>query len=100
MIDAVFAALADPTRREIISRLARNGPMPSGRLIDGLDMTRQGASRHLDVLEQSGLVTSEKRGRTVVRNLNREELMRTVTWIDSISSAWDERLARLEAMYR
>jgi len=97
--DAVFTALADPTRREILDRLSRRGTMPSGELVEGLGMTRQGATRHLDVLEQSGLIRSLKRGRVVYRELDLEELRQTVEWMNKLASAWDERLSRLRASY-
>ncbi len=100
LIDAVFAALADPTRREILNRLSQRGPQPSGELVDGLGMTRQGASRHLDVLEASGLVRSVRIGRVVMRELDQEELKESVAWLNALASAWDDRLQRLQDSYK
>lgn len=100
MIDAVFAALADPTRREILDRLSRRGALPSGELLEGLGMSRQGASRHLDVLEKSGLIRSVRRGRVVYRELELAELQRSINWINALATAWDERLERLKSSYR
>ena len=92
-------ALADPTRREILNRLAQNGPQPSGQLIEDLGMTRQGASRHLEVLEAAGLIKSVRKGRVVMRELERAELLRSIAWMNSLAKAWDDRLQRLEASY-
>jgi DNA-binding transcriptional ArsR family regulator len=97
--DLVFGALADPTRREILFRLAQSGPQPSGQLVEGLGMSRQGASRHLEVLEAAGLVRSVRKGRVVMRELERTELQRSIAWMNSLAQAWDERLRKLEASY-
>lgn len=63
-------------------------------------MSRQGASRHLEVLEASGLVRSVRRGRVVMRELDQEQLRQSVAWINSLAKAWDDRLKRLEDSYR
>ena len=99
MTDSVFAALADPHRREILSRLAHFGPQPTASLTSLPGMTRQGASRHLALLESSGLVVSRRSGRVVVRELNLKPLRGTSAWIEELSTEWDKRLARLAAQY-
>jgi DNA-binding transcriptional ArsR family regulator len=99
LIDAVFTALADPTRREILSRLSRSGPLSSGELVAGLGMSRQGASRHLEVLEASGLVRSIKQGRVVMRELDVEAFRSAISWIDRLAAEWDSRLDRLRDSY-
>jgi len=69
-MDAVFRALADPVRRRLLDRLfARNG-QNLGELCEGLDMTRQAATKHLAVLEAANLVVSRKRGRQKLHFLN------------------------------
>jgi DNA-binding transcriptional ArsR family regulator len=95
----VFHALADPTRCEILRRLAAEGPLPTGRLIEGLSMSRQGASRHLSVLESAGLVVSKRAGRRVVCHLDPKPLRGSQEWLAEIGRAWDERLGRLMATY-
>ena len=68
--DAVFRALADPSRRALLDRLfARNGQTLL-ELCDGLAMTRQAVSKHLGILEQANLVTAVKRGREKLHYLN------------------------------
>ncbi|GMV90018.1 MAG: hypothetical protein AMXMBFR81_29490 [Chthonomonas sp.] len=95
----MFHALADPTRCEILRRLVAEGPMPTGRLVEGLSMSRQGASRHLSVLESAGLVVSKRHGRQVVCHLDPKPLRGSQEWLAEIGRAWDERLARLAASY-
>lgn len=95
----MFHALADPTRCEILRRLVAEGPMPTGRLVEGLSMSRQGASRHLSVLESAGLVVSKRQGRQVVCHLDPKPLRGSQEWLAEIGRAWDERLARLAASY-
>lgn len=99
MTDAVFAALADPARREILTRLARKGPASTGALTEGMGMTRQGASRHLATLESCGLIRSRRHGRVIFRELNPEALRGTQAWIDELSRQWDRRLDRLRESY-
>ena len=69
-MDAVFRALADPVRRQLLDRLyARNG-QTLGELCDGHDMTRQAVTKHLAILEQANLVVTRKRGREKLHYLN------------------------------
>lgn len=69
-MDAVFKALADPSRRQLLDRLyARNG-QTLGELCQGLQMSRQAVSKHLAVLEAANLVASLRRGRTKLHYLN------------------------------
>jgi DNA-binding transcriptional ArsR family regulator len=69
-MDTVFKALADPVRRRLLDKLhARNG-QTLGELSQGQDMTRQAVTKHLAVLEEAGLVATEKRGREKLHYLN------------------------------
>ena len=69
-MDAVFRALADSVRRQLLDRLhARNG-QTLGELCDGLDMTRQAVTKHLAILEAANLVASQKRGREKLHFIN------------------------------
>lgn len=97
--DEVFTALADPIRREILTRLSRGGPQTTGALTSRMGMTRQGASRHLATLESCGLVTSRRHGREILRELNPAPLRGTEEWIQSLADQWDQRLARLAKQY-
>ncbi|MDX1508075.1 MAG: metalloregulator ArsR/SmtB family transcription factor [Woeseiaceae bacterium] len=69
-MDAVFKALADPTRRALLDRLMAEPGMTLTELIDGLDMRRQSATRHVAILESAGLVTSQRVGREKRHYLN------------------------------
>ncbi|HEX7277449.1 MAG TPA: metalloregulator ArsR/SmtB family transcription factor [Acidimicrobiales bacterium] len=64
-LDAVFAALADPTRRWIVTRLARDGPRSATDLARELPMSRQAVVHHLQTLDEAGLVDSHRAGREV-----------------------------------
>ncbi len=69
-MDAVFKALGDPSRRELLDRLhARNG-QTLGELCEGQDMTRQAVTKHLGILEDANLVVTRKRGREKLHYLN------------------------------
>src|SRR5262245_34427077 len=69
-MDAVFRALADPSRRQLLDRLhARNG-QTLNELCDGLDMTRQAVTKHLAILEEANLIATLKRGREKLHYLN------------------------------
>ena len=93
----VFAALADPTRRSILQRLHREGPRSITELAAPLAMTRQAVSKHLDILEEAGLLERESRGRERVNRALPEPLADVQVWLDECSAAWDERLQRLRA---
>ena len=69
-MDAVFRALADPTRRLILDRLYEDNGQTLGQLCERLDMSRQAVSKHLAVLEQGGLVATARRGREKLHYLN------------------------------
>lgn len=89
-MDAVFKALADPSRRELLDRLnARNGQSLS-ELCDGLGMARQSVSKHLAVLEAAGLVTTARRGREKLHHLNTAP-------INDIADRWIGRYHRRRA---
>src|SRR5579862_6507542 len=69
-MDAVFRALADPTRRRLLDRLRARSGQTLGELCAQLDMTRQAVTKHLDILEAANLVATEKRGRERLHYLN------------------------------
>src|SRR6195952_3565354 len=69
-MDAVFKALADPTRRRLLDELFRQDGQTLSQLEDGFEMTRFGVMKHLKLLEEAGLVVSRKRGREKLHFLN------------------------------
>ena len=93
-LDRTFAALADPTRRGILERLGRGGATIS-ELADPFAMSLTGIKKHVKVLEDAGLVATEKVGRTRHCSLGPRRLDDTRTWIDAYGRMLDERLDRL-----
>ena len=96
--EAVFAALADPTRRRMIERLSSVlcEPVTITRLADDFPISRQAVAKHLDLLEEAGLIASERRGRERVITLTPAPLAGAAAWIAAVEARWDERLAALE----
>lgn len=92
-----FSALGDPTRLRIVAQLSESGPLSIAQLSAGADMSRQGLTKHLQVLEEAGLVTGERRGRENVYELKRKRLQIAERWLSTISREWDETLTRLQA---
>jgi len=94
-ITDVFFALGDDTRLAVVRRLAEQGAQSATRLSDGARVTRQAIVKHLQVLENVGLVLSERRGREVLYTLNRQRLQQAQVFLDSISAGWDRAIERL-----
>src|SRR5215831_12308513 len=93
--DAVFAALADPTRRRVLRLVAERGPTSATLLEPELPVTRQAIVKHLAVLNRAGLITSQRTGQEVRYALIPGSLDEVTDWIAELSARWDERLARL-----
>ncbi|HEX3596393.1 MAG TPA: metalloregulator ArsR/SmtB family transcription factor [Polyangiaceae bacterium] len=91
----VFAALANPVRREILVQL-RRGPRKVGELAEGFDVGRPAVSEHLQVLRKARLVREEPRGRERFYHLDPRPLSEVETWLDSFERYWKRRLADLE----
>jgi DNA-binding transcriptional ArsR family regulator len=94
-VDAVFTALADPTRRLVIEVLTKDGANTATGLASVLPMTRQAVSKHLDILQRADLLKLRQRGRDKFYYLNPEPLEQASLWISAIAARWDERLASL-----
>lgn len=93
-LDLMFQALADPARRIMVERLSR-GPTSVSELAKPLDMSLSAVVQHLQVLEASGLVRSEKAGRVRTCRLEPKALKTAETWIAERRSMWERRLDRL-----
>src|SRR5262245_15253205 len=93
-LDLAFQALADPTRRVMVERLAR-GPASVSELAEPLDMTLSAVVQHLSVLEASGLVTTQKQGRVRTCAVDRPALQLAERWITERRESWERRLDRL-----
>jgi len=98
-LDAVFGALADPTRRAMLRQLART-EHSVGELAAPFDMTLAAASKHIRVLERAGLVRREVRGRVHVCRLDTRPLRSGLEWLRYYEQFWTDRLDVLEAMLR
>ena len=86
-MDTVFKALADPTRRVLLDRLLETQGQTLTELIDGLDMRRQSAAKHLAVLEAANLVTHQWRGREKLHYLNPVPIAEiSQRWLDKFSA--------------
>ena len=86
MMDAIFKALADPTRRALLDRLFVEQGQTLTQLIDGLDMRRQSAAKHLAVLEDAGLVSCQWHGREKLHYLNPVPIAEiNRRWLDKFS---------------
>ena len=95
-LDRVFRALADPTRRVMVERLVR-GPASVSELAEPLDMSLPAVVQHLAVLEDSGLIATEKVGRVRTCRIEASVLRGAEQWIHERRSAWERRLDRLDA---
>jgi ArsR family transcriptional regulator, cadmium/lead-responsive transcriptional repressor len=93
-VDAVFAALSDPTRREVVARLA-DGETTATQLAGELPVSRQAVAKHLAVLGEAALVESHREGRETRYRLTPQPLAEAMGWMVSVGGEWDQRLDRL-----
>jgi len=96
-LDVTFHALSDPTRRGMIARLAL-GEKSIGELAEPFAMTFAGASKHVKVLEDAGLITRRKAGRTHLVSIDAKPLEEAERWLRQWEKFWNVRLDRLEAL--
>jgi DNA-binding transcriptional ArsR family regulator len=98
-LDAVFHALADPTRRAMLGHLATR-ELTIGELATPFRMSFAGASKHVRVLENAGLVTRTIRGRTHLCRLEAARLAEADAWLRRYERFWNENLDALESLLR
>lgn len=96
-LDGCFHALAHPTRREILDRLL-DGPATIGAVCEGFRVAAPTISKHLRVLEDTGLVKRGRVGRDHILTLQAEPLRGATSWMSRYSRFWDERLDALEEL--
>lgn len=96
--DAVFAALADPTRRSLVERLAGGGTATASALAGELPISRQAVAKHLGALGRARLVRSKRVGRETRYSLDPAPLTAAAEWIARVGGEWDGRLADLERL--
>ena len=90
----VFSALADPTRRQLLSTIAA-APATATELASRLPISRQAVVKHLSTLSDAGLLERERTGRDVRYRVTPAPLSDAVSWMTSVGGQWDERLAAL-----
>jgi DNA-binding transcriptional ArsR family regulator len=91
----VFAAIADPTRRAILQRLA-DGDLAAGHIAAAFPISRPAVSKHLRILRQAALVQEERHGRRRVYRLNARPLREVAHWLEPYRSFWEKSLASLK----
>jgi DNA-binding transcriptional ArsR family regulator len=91
----VFNALADPTRRKMLERLARGGTVTATGMAEKLPISRQAVAKHLVALRSAHLVDSERVGRETHYRLRPHPLDDAARWIQTVSAEWDHRLEAL-----
>jgi DNA-binding transcriptional ArsR family regulator len=94
----VFAALADPTRRQVLDLLAARGEGSASALAAQLPVSRPAVVKHLTVLDRAGLVEARRRGREVLFTVRPEPLDSAARWMASVAADWDARLAKLKRL--
>ncbi len=95
----VFQAIADPTRRAILTLLTA-GAMTPGAIAANFDSARQTVSRHIQILSECELVTQEHTGREIAYHLNAEKMKEIVNFIAPFVNLWDERFNKLEVVMK
>ena len=96
-LDAVFGALADPTRRRIVERLARK-PLTVGEIASEFPLTQPAISKHLRVLETSGLLERRIEGRVHYCSLSPQTMQEVLNWIERQRKYWTCALDRMEVL--
>lgn len=94
-LDAIFAALSDPTRRAILGRLS-HGKATVAELADPFELSQPAISKHLKVLEQAGLIRSGREANSRPRELEPDALKKISDWIADYRRFWDQSFDRLD----
>ena len=97
-LDATFAALADPTRRAILARLA-SGEASVSELAEPFDMSQPAISKHLKVLERAGLIFSGREAQRRPRRMDAAPLAEAAEWIERYRKVWEGNYQRLDALH-
>jgi DNA-binding transcriptional ArsR family regulator len=97
ILDRTFSALSDPTRRRILERLA-SGPVSISELARPIRISLPGVLKHVHILEEANLVTTEKNGRTRECRLGPGQMDDVTRWIEAYRRRWERRLDRLETI--
>jgi DNA-binding transcriptional ArsR family regulator len=95
-VDRVFAALADPTRRQLLEALSRRPGCSATTLAAQVPVSRQAVAKHLAVLRESRLVTSRRAGKEVLFAVCPAELEAAASWMTTLAATWAQRLSLLK----
>ena len=98
-LSRVFSALADPTRRDLVARLAV-GDASVNELAEPYDVSLQAVSKHLKVLEDAGLISRGRDGQLRPSRLRGEPLKEAVTWLESYRNFWERGFDRMDTRLR
>jgi DNA-binding transcriptional ArsR family regulator len=96
--DALWAAVGDPTRRQLLDALLARGEATATALAAELPVTRQAVAKHLGVLDRAGLVDGRKEGREVIYAVRPERLDEVSRDMAAVASTWDKRLATIKRL--
>lgn len=99
-LDATFAALADPTRRAILARLATGGEASVTDLAEPFAMSQPAISKHLKVLERAGLIVRGQDAQKRPRRLEAEPLREASLWLETYRQFWELQFSRLDVLLR
>lgn len=97
-LDRIFLALADASRRSILTQLAERGALSVGEASTGLRLSPAGVTKHVKVLEEAGLISRRLDGRRHVLSLESQRLLLAEGWIDRYRTLWSQSLSRLAAL--
>jgi DNA-binding transcriptional ArsR family regulator len=97
-LDQTFQALADPTRRALLSRLADAEALSISELAEPFPVTLPAVLKHLNVLNEAGLISRAKQGRTVTVRLNAVPMREALAWLERYQVFWTDNLDRLAAL--
>jgi DNA-binding transcriptional ArsR family regulator len=95
-VGRVLAAIADPTRRQVLEVLAAREPATATRLAGEMPVSRQAVVKHLAVLHAAGLVDGGRSGREVLYRVRPQNLQATARWMAALAAEWDSRLAAIK----
>jgi DNA-binding transcriptional ArsR family regulator len=95
-VDQVFVALADPTRRKLLTLLGSRTAASATALAAQLPVTRQAVVKHLAILQESDLIARRRDGREIVFTVRPERLVAAASWMTSLAASWQERLEALK----
>ncbi len=95
----VFQAIADPTRRAIISLIVTD-PMTPNSLAEQFDTSRQAVSKHIKLLDECGLVTSKQIGREIYYHINPKKLKEVSDWLEPFRQIWESKFDKLDKVLK